>query len=227
MQARGLGHAARAAGSQDVSGIQIVSMGASGAVPSNLEPFADAIGLLAAANAQATAIVMHPRPWQTLSKLKEQTSGNNKPLLQESAGSGSQGISRQIYGVPVYLTSQLSITETQGGSGAVASSAYVYEARQVIAVRRALHEAGAGRAWRRPLREGRARACLRLGGRARGRGGESRARGRPRRGARAEGVAGSPYRRGQRLRHFFHLSAGASLRGLLTTLPCREPSMPR
>jgi hypothetical protein len=32
-----------------------------------------------------------------------------------------------LYGLPVYLSSQLSITETQGSSGAVASSAYVVD----------------------------------------------------------------------------------------------------
>jgi HK97 family phage major capsid protein len=86
-------------------------------------------------NARATAIVMHPRNWRAAIKLRELTSGSNKPLLQESAGSGSQGIERAIYGVPVYLTSQLSVTETQGTSNDC-GSAYVYEASEVVAVRR-------------------------------------------------------------------------------------------
>jgi HK97 family phage major capsid protein len=131
----GSGSAPEIRGLKNVSGIQSVSMGTNGAALTNLDPFADAIGLLEGENAEATAIVMHPRSWGALLKLKEQTSGNNKPLLQESAGSGSQGVDRRLYGVPVFLTSQLSITETQG-SASNASSAYVYEAEEVIAVRR-------------------------------------------------------------------------------------------
>jgi HK97 family phage major capsid protein len=132
----GVGTPPEIRGLKNVASIQTASMGVNGAAFTNLDPFADAIGLLAQANANATAIVMHPRSWQSLSKLKEQTASNNKPLLQESAGSAGQGIERRIYGVPVYLSSQLSITETQGTSGAVCSSAYVYEASEVIAVRR-------------------------------------------------------------------------------------------
>ncbi|MGZ4390039.1 MAG: phage major capsid protein, partial [Gaiellaceae bacterium] len=123
-------------GLKNVTGIQEVTLGvADGAPFTDLDPFAEAIGLLAAENATATAIVLHPRTWTQLTKLKE-TAASVKPLMQESAGSGAQGVVRSIYGVPVYVSSQLSITETQGGSGD-ASSAYVYQADQVIAVRRA------------------------------------------------------------------------------------------
>jgi HK97 family phage major capsid protein len=122
-------------GLKNVAGIGTVSMGTNGATPSNLDPWADAIGALGEANAEAGAIVMHPRTWKGLSKLKEQTSGNNKPLLQESTGSGGQGIARSIYGLPVFLTSQLSVTETQGTSND-ASSSYVYDLSQVVVVRR-------------------------------------------------------------------------------------------
>jgi HK97 family phage major capsid protein len=99
------------------------------AAPTNLDVFATAITTLETNNARASAIVMHPRTWGTLLKLKEGTAANNKPLLQESAGSGSQGVTRAIYGVPVYLSSQLATNE-----GTAESSAYVYDASQVIAV---------------------------------------------------------------------------------------------
>lgn len=131
----GSGSAPEIRGLKNVAGIGAVSMGTNGATPTNLDPFADAIGTLAQANAEASAIVMHPRTWQTLLKLKEQTSSNNKPLLQESAGAATAGVQRSLYGVPVFLTSQLSITETQGTS-VDASSAYVYQASEVVAVRR-------------------------------------------------------------------------------------------
>jgi HK97 family phage major capsid protein len=110
-------------GLKHVTATQSVDMAA--AAFTNLDPFADAIGLLAEANADATAIVMSPTVWADLTKLKEQTTGNNKPLLQESAGSAGQGIERRIYGVPVYLSSQLA-----------GDTVYVYEAAEIAAVRR-------------------------------------------------------------------------------------------
>lgn len=99
----------------NVSGIQTVSMGTNGAAPTNLDPFADAISALEAENAEASAITMHPRTWKSVVKLKE-TSTSNKPLVTEGSGSPTSGIRRSIYGVPVFLTSQLSIAETQGST---------------------------------------------------------------------------------------------------------------
>jgi HK97 family phage major capsid protein len=114
-------------GLKNVVGITLDSSLA--AAPTNLDVFATAIATLEANNAQASAIVMHPRTWGTLSTLKEGTANNNKPLLQESAGSAGQAVERRIYGVPVHLTSQLSVVE-----GTAESSAYVYDASQLIAV---------------------------------------------------------------------------------------------
>jgi HK97 family phage major capsid protein len=79
--------------------------------------------------------VMHPRSWKTLIKVKE-VSGSTKALLQDEQGGAPNAPRRSLYGVPVFLSSQLSVTETQGSSGAVASSAYVYDASQVVAVMR-------------------------------------------------------------------------------------------
>jgi HK97 family phage major capsid protein len=98
------------------------------ASPTNLDAIANAITTLETKNAHATAIVMHPRSWGTLSKLKEGTA-SNKPLLQESAGSAGQAVTRSIYGVPVYLSSQLATNE-----GTAESSIYVFDASQIIAV---------------------------------------------------------------------------------------------
>lgn len=121
-------------GLANVAGITTnTGLGTNGASPSSLDPIAEAIGSLAQANAEAGAIVMHPRTWATLIKIKELSSGSNKPVLQDSAGSGSQGIERSIYGVPVYLSSQLSITETKGSSNDT-SSIYVYQPDQIVAV---------------------------------------------------------------------------------------------
>jgi HK97 family phage major capsid protein len=122
-------------GLKNVSGISTVSMGTNGAIPTTLDHIADAIAALEAENATAGAIAMHPRSWKTLLKLKE-TSTANKALLQSEVGGASIYPQRTLYGVPVYLSPQISVTETQGSSGAVASSAYVYDTSQVVAVMR-------------------------------------------------------------------------------------------
>lgn len=122
-------------GLKNVAGIQTVSMGADGGQLTNLDPFATAISALEQANARATAIIMHPRTWGDILKLKEST-GSNKPVIQDEVAGGVGATPRRsLYGVPVYLSSQLSITETQG-TATNASSAYVIDASQVILVRR-------------------------------------------------------------------------------------------
>ncbi len=131
-------------GLKNQSGIQTVSMGTDGGSFANLDPFADSLGMLAQADAQGSAIVMHPRSWRALIQVKEDSTDSNKPLLQQSAGSGAAAVEGAvptrmivgtIYGVPVWLSSQLATDETQGTS-TNASSAYVYEAPQVVAVMR-------------------------------------------------------------------------------------------
>jgi HK97 family phage major capsid protein len=129
----GSGTAPEIRGLKNVSGIGSVSMGTNGATPTTLDPFADAIGTVVEANATPSVIVMHPRTWRTLSKIKE-VSGSAVPVLQGEGNVGSAP-RRSIYGLPVLLSSQLSITETQGTANN-ASSAYVYDASEVVVVRR-------------------------------------------------------------------------------------------
>jgi HK97 family phage major capsid protein len=92
------------------------------------------MALLEAANTPATAIVMHPRTWATLRKIKEAT-GSVRPVLADGAGSPTEGIRPSIYGVPVFISGQLSITETQGTS-TDCSTSYVYTASECVLVRR-------------------------------------------------------------------------------------------
>ena len=73
-------------GLKNTSGVQTV---AAGGALANLDVFADAIGLLAQANAEANAIVMHPVVWRAISKLKEAPTCNNKPLVLHGLGSES------------------------------------------------------------------------------------------------------------------------------------------
>jgi HK97 family phage major capsid protein len=121
-------------GLKNIAGKQNVSMGTNGAALTDLDPIIEALGLLEAENAEGTSIVMHPRTWADLMKLREQT-GSLKPLLSESAGSPTTGVQRSLLGVPVWLNSKLATTETKGTSN-LASSIYVYDAPQIVAVRR-------------------------------------------------------------------------------------------
>lgn len=126
----GSGTAPAIRGLKNVSGITLDStLGTNGAVPTSLDTIATAIGTLLTANAGDPAIVMHPRTWGTLLKLKELSTGSNKPLLSDATASAP----RQIYGRPVYLSAQLSITETKGTS-TDCSSIYVFDPDQVVAV---------------------------------------------------------------------------------------------
>ncbi|MBM0226461.1 phage major capsid protein [Micromonospora sp. ATA51] len=131
----GNGTAPNLRGFKNVAGIGAVSMGANGAAVTNLDPIADALGLLAEANAddESAVIVMTPKVWRAIMKLKEAT-GSNKSLIQDSAGSAAGGVTRALFGRPVFLSGNLSLTETQGTSGAVASSIYVYVPSEVYAV---------------------------------------------------------------------------------------------
>lgn len=125
----GSGTAPEIRGLKNIAGIQTTSMGANGGAVTSLDTFSDAIALLEAVNARAGAIIMAPRTWNTVRKLKDTTS---RPLL----GDGAQATAANILGVPVYVTGQLSVTETQG-TATTASSIYVFDPGQIVLVRRA------------------------------------------------------------------------------------------
>lgn len=130
----GTGVAPQPLGLANTPGIQTVSSGTNGATPANFDLFADALGALDASNASAKpVIVMHSRTWKTLSKIKEAT-GSNKPVLVADSNPSDAPV-RSIQGVPVLISNQFSIAETQGTSSD-ASSAFVYDASQVLAVLR-------------------------------------------------------------------------------------------
>jgi HK97 family phage major capsid protein len=130
----GTGTSNQIQGLKNTPGIGAISLGANGAALTDLDAFADALGLLSEANAEGRAIVMHPRTWRGLTKVKEDGT-STRPLLSEAATSPSGAMERRLYGVPVYLTSALSVTETQGTS-TDCSSIYVYDPTQLFAVLR-------------------------------------------------------------------------------------------
>lgn len=115
----GSGTAPEPEGMSGQSGINTVVLTAA---PANLDWAADAIGALAADNASAGAIVMHPTDYLTAAKLKEGTA-SNRTLLQTSVGNAGDASSLVIHGVPVYQSTQVT-----------AGSAYVYDPSLVYLV---------------------------------------------------------------------------------------------
>ncbi|SBT51976.1 phage major capsid protein, HK97 family [Micromonospora auratinigra] len=130
----GNGTAPNVRGLKNVSGIGSVTNGTNGGALTNLDVIADALGMLAEANAddESAVIVMAPRTWRAIMKLKEAT-GSNKSLIQNSAGSAANGVTRALFGRPVFLSGNLSLTETLG-TGTNLSSVYVYVPSELYAV---------------------------------------------------------------------------------------------
>ena len=130
----GTGSSNQPTGLKNTSGIVLdnTTMTTNGSTFTTLDPILSALSTLEGNNADMSkaAIVMHSRSWGELIKIKATTG----QYLLESVQSGGAP-NRSIDGVPVYISNQLSTTETQGSSS-LASSVYVYDASQVIAVRR-------------------------------------------------------------------------------------------
>lgn len=122
----GWGQAPEIRGLANIEGISEVPL--EGASLADLDPFADAIGELEAANANPTAIVMHPTAWRSLMKIRE-ASESNRPLITVEGGGVASATRRSIFGLPVYLTAQLPIEDGQ-------TTMWVYDAPQVLAIRR-------------------------------------------------------------------------------------------
>ncbi len=131
---QGSGTAPEVRGLKNTSGISTISMGTNGAAVSSLDPLLDAFAALTSANAEPSAIYMHPRTWAALTKIKA-VSGGQAPVLADPTTGPTGAIQRSIMGVPAYLSSQLPTTESQGSASA-ASSIYVVEAEELVVVLR-------------------------------------------------------------------------------------------
>jgi HK97 family phage major capsid protein len=119
-------------GLKNIAGTQTVAAATNGQQPT-LDNVADAIALLEAVNVPLSRmrLVVHPRNVATLRKTKASTAGTYL-WSSDPAGAGP----RSIFGVPVVTTPQLSTNETQGTSGAVANSAYLYDTESLVYVQR-------------------------------------------------------------------------------------------
>jgi HK97 family phage major capsid protein len=93
------------------AGITSTSLGANGATPT-LDNLQDALYRLEAANADMTRVAwfMSPRTWQTFGKLKD---SQNRYQLQPDPTTEAR---RSLFGRPVFVSSQIAITETVGSS---------------------------------------------------------------------------------------------------------------
>ncbi len=104
------------------------SLATNGATPS-LSNIVDAIYRLEANNAQPSAIFMHPRTWNTLRKLVD---GQSRYQL---APTPAEAAPKNLFGLPVFLSSQMTITETIGTSTDCSWIAVVDMSRIVVAQR--------------------------------------------------------------------------------------------
>jgi len=120
-------------GVKNRQGIQSVALGANGAAVEDLDPFIEAIGALNGVNAKPNAWIMPSDVWTALMLLRE-TDTSLKPLLGESWNAATMGIERKLLGLPVFVSSELSTTESEGSSGAVCGSVYLAEWRQVLVI---------------------------------------------------------------------------------------------
>jgi HK97 family phage major capsid protein len=92
----GTGVAPQPRGLANTAGVQFQATGAP-----EPDDFANAIEKLLSANATPGAVVMGARAWGDLIRTKELTSGSNKSVMQDSAGSASDAVRPAIFGVPI------------------------------------------------------------------------------------------------------------------------------
>lgn len=118
-------------GIRNFSGVTVTSLGANGAAPT-LDNVEGALQRLEADNAEGIAIFMHPRTWSTFRKLKDL---DERYQLQPDPTSESR---KQLFGVPVHISSQINIAETEGISTDCSYIAVVDMSQIVIARRKAI-----------------------------------------------------------------------------------------
>ncbi|MFC9467706.1 phage major capsid protein [Streptomyces coelicoflavus] len=105
------------AGIANTTGIQTLALTAE---PTDLAPFAEAFGMLEDVSATPGVVVMNPTRWAQLLGLKDTT---GRQLLSAGAGSGTDGVSRSILGVPVKVSPYVD-----------ANTILVYDASEIYAV---------------------------------------------------------------------------------------------
>jgi HK97 family phage major capsid protein len=100
------------------TGINEISMGANGAAPSDYDEFSEAVQKVAEANGEASAVIMAPRTYYTLDRLKEATT--NAPLKPPAS----------YEDLEKFVTNQVGITDTKG-TATTCSKAFIGDFKNV------------------------------------------------------------------------------------------------
>ncbi len=117
----------------DVEGHQTAdTLGVDGDVPEDLSWLAEAIGLLLQANGrlESSALFVSPRTLQSLIEINDQTD-SVRPLLWSNTTLDGAPLAR-LMGIPMYVSSVLPDTLTQGNSSGIASSAWLIDMRAIM-----------------------------------------------------------------------------------------------
>ncbi len=116
-------------GFRHVPGATVTTLGGGSGAVITLDDVLAAIGRMEAANAKPSAIFCHPRDWTNLREEKDAANGRYQ-LTPDPSGEAP----RRLFGVPVYVSSQIGTTESPGG-GDSSSLFLVDMSRVVIGVR--------------------------------------------------------------------------------------------
>ncbi len=114
-------------GIRNLAGVNSTSVAAT---PADFDKWSDAKYEAQADNADPSIWLGHPRSWNTLSKIKTGLASDKTTLLAPSPQTAAQ----ELLGMPVYLSTQITLTE---GAGAGSWMAAIDPSQLIIGIRRA------------------------------------------------------------------------------------------
>jgi HK97 family phage major capsid protein len=114
------------------TGVNVTTLGSPNGAAPTLDDVADAIYRMEKNNARPSVIFMHPRSWNTLKKLQDL---QDRYQLQPDPTAEAR---RSLFGVPVSLSSQISITDTAGSNSDTSYILLVDMSRVVVGIRSTL-----------------------------------------------------------------------------------------
>lgn len=120
-------------GLRNLAGVTVTTLGTGSGGFIQLDDIANAVSRMRANNAQPGAIVMHPRTEAQIRLLKD---GDGHYLWQPSVASE---VAARLFGLPIFTSSQVSVTENVGGS-ATKSWLAVVDPQQLVIGQRATVE---------------------------------------------------------------------------------------
>lgn len=124
----GNGGGATPQGLRNTASATVTYLGTDGGVLT-VDDVLGAISRLETKNCKPGAIYMHPRDWANLKKQKTGLASDNRYLLGTDPASATN---RVLFGVPVFLSSQIPTNETRGAASGVCSSCIVVDPAQIV-----------------------------------------------------------------------------------------------